>query len=192
MDNIKNENVNKYSNLSAKLEAVLFTHGEPVAVSRLAELVDASDTEVEEGLKELLNALESQDRGISLMLSDGKAVLTTLPALGELVKKLTNEELDSELTPASLETLSLIAYLGPVSKAEIEYIRGVNSSFILRSLMVRGLVGKVANKERPGSFVYNVTFDFLRHMGVGSPEELPDRDKYKNLLKDLATNKNDQ
>ena len=76
--------------------------------------------------------------------------------------------------------------MGPVTRAEIEFIRGVNSSFILRNLMVRGLIAKEADKERAGSFVYRATFDFLRHVGVSRAEELPEFAKYRDLIRNIS------
>jgi len=173
-------------NITAKLEALLFVHGEPMKISRLAELIGTSVEEVNAGLAVLSESLNSPGRGLLLMTSEGKAMLVTKPDLGDAVKALTTEELDSELTPASLETLSLTAYLGPVTRAEIEFIRGVNSSFILRNLMVRGLIAKEADKERAGSFVYRATFDFLRHVGVSRAEELPEFAKYRDLIRNIS------
>lgn len=184
MDNLNNNR----SEVSAKIEALLFVHGEPMKTSRLAELTGASIEEVDAGLAALSEKLNSPDMGLALMVSEGKAMLVTKPELAEQVKVLTTEELDSELSPASLETLSLIAYLGPVTRAEIEFIRGVNSSFILRNLMVRGLVAKEADKDRPGGFVYRATFDFLRHVGASSQEELPEFAKYRDLIRNISQN----
>ena len=186
MEDIQNNNSTKDMNISAAIEALLFVHGEPMKVSRLVTMLGVSIEEVNTGLASLSESLNSSGRGLSLMVSDGKAMLVTKPELGELVKTLTSEELDSELTPASLETMSLIAYLGPVSRAEIEFIRGVNSSFILRNLMVRGLVSKDADKERSGNFVYRPTFDFLRHVGAGNQEELPEFAKYRDLIRNIS------
>ena len=91
-------------NITAKLEALLFVHGEPMKISRLAELIGTSVEEVNAGLAVLSESLNSPGRGLSLMTSEGKAMLVTKPDLGDAVKALTTEELDSELTPASLET----------------------------------------------------------------------------------------
>ncbi|MCR4260900.1 MAG: SMC-Scp complex subunit ScpB [Candidatus Colwellbacteria bacterium] len=172
-------------NLEAKIEAVLFVHGEPMKVKRLASLVKASDLHVEEALNVLKEKFKSEDRGLDLMRSKDEVQLVTTAELTDIVEKLTKEELDTKLTPAALETLSIIAYLGPCTRALIDYIRGVNSAFMLRSLMVRGLVERGEDKEKTGGYVYQITFDFLKHMGVSTSSELPEYEKYAALSKTL-------
>lgn len=173
--------------LAAAIEAILFVYGEPVKLKRLAEVLGVDITAVQETIGRLSEDMASKRRGINISVLDDKVALLTKPHLHETIKEIVKEELDSELTPASLETLSIVSYLGPVSRAEIDYIRGVNSSFILRNLMVRGLIQREPDKGRAGSFLYNVTFDFLKHVGVGSPSELPEFQKYKDLMKSFTT-----
>ena len=108
--------------------------------------------------------------------------LATKPDLAWLGQKLVQEEFKEELTPATLETLSIIAYLGPVARSTVDYIRGVNSSFILRALLVRGLVTRHFQEARKNTFEYKVSFNFLKHLGLGKIEELPEFEKYKNIL----------
>ena len=168
--------------LEAKLEAFLFLHGEPVKVEKLAKELGVKSEEIREALDLLSHRLkEAEDRGLELIVSDDRAQLTTKADLKPLTSKLVAEELDTPLTPASLETLAIVAYLGPCSRALIEYIRGVNSTFILRSLMIRGLVERTPDPDRTNAFLYRTSFDFLRHIGVSRPEELPDYDKYRKL-----------
>ncbi|OGY59612.1 MAG: SMC-Scp complex subunit ScpB [Candidatus Colwellbacteria bacterium RIFCSPLOWO2_01_FULL_48_10] len=185
--------INNKITIAAQIEALLFVHGEAMKIKKLAELLAVTEEEVQTGLAELSGTLNGGGRGLSLIISGDRAMLVTKPEMGELVKRIVSEELDSELSPASLETLSIVAYMGPISRAEIDYIRGVNSSFILRNLSVRGLVAKEASKDpfdklragKPatGNFVYSATMDFLRHVGVGSPQELPEFQKYRDIVK---------
>lgn len=172
-------------NLEAKIEAVLFVHGEPIKIKRLASLIKATESQLEKTLDTLKDKLQSEDRGLDLMRSKDEVQLVTTAELTDIVEKLTKEELDTKLTPAALETLSIIAYLGPCTRALIDYIRGVNSAFMLRSLMVRGLVERREDKEKTGGYIYQITFDFLKHMGVSTPEELPEYEKYAALSKTL-------
>ncbi len=172
-------------NLKAALEALLFIYGEPTKLKKLAQVLHASTEEVEQALSEMKAGFESGDRGLNLVIHDDEAALVTKPELGEILKQVVKEELDAELTPASLETLSIVAYLGPCSRAEIDYIRGVNSSFILRSLMVRGLVEKKSGPGTGNSPLYQASFDFLRHVGVSSAADLPDYGKYHELVDKL-------
>lgn len=170
-------------NLQAKLEALLFVYGEAVKVRTLAEKLNVSEDSIKEAIRQLQTDLEQENRGLSLAVLDDRTELTTKPSLGPLVRKIIQDEFDSELTAASLETLSIIAYLGPCSRAEIDYIRGVNSSFILRNLAIRGLVERKLDSHRANAFIYNVSFDFLKHMGLSSPQSLPDYEKYRELVK---------
>ena len=174
--------------LIAKIEAVLFVHGEPLKVKRLASLTGASEAQVEKALEDLKNSLSDENRGLDLMKNKDEVQLVTATELTNIVEKLTKEELDTKLTPAALETLSIIAYLGPCTRALIDFIRGVNSAFMLRSLMVRGLVERREDKQKTGGYIYQITFDFLKHMGVSSPEELPEYEKYAALSKTLMQN----
>ena len=180
------DKINK--NLIAKIEAVLFVHGEPLKVKRLASLVGSSEAQVEKALEDLKNILSDENRGLDLMKNKDEVQLVTATELTNIVEKLTKEELDTKLTPAALETLSIIAYLGPCTRALIDFIRGVNSAFMLRSLMVRGLVERREDKQKTGGYIYQITFDFLKHMGVSSPEELPEYEKYAALSKTLMQN----
>ncbi len=176
---------NNVKNLEAKIEAVLFIHGEPMKLKRLASLTKVNEAEIEKALNVIKIRLNDENRGLDLIRSQDEVQLVTASELTNIIEKLTKEELDTKLTPAALEAVSIIAYLGPCTRALIDYIRGVNSAFILRSLMVRGLVERREDKEKTGGYVYQTTFDFLKHMGVSTPEELPEYEKYAALSKTL-------
>ena len=168
------------NNLEAKLEAILFLYGEPIKLKKLAEILGVEQTEVKEAAMSLAKRVnQAENRGLNIIVFDDRVQLTTKPELKSLLTKIANEELDNPLTPASLETLAIIAYLGPCNRSLIEYIRGVNSTFILRSLMIRGLIERHPDPKRANAFVYQVSFDFLRHIGINSPEELPDYGKHR-------------
>jgi segregation and condensation protein B len=170
-------------NLAAQIEALLFVHGEPMKLKRLAELLGLREEELRQELARLAERLQAAgDRGLGLIVANDEVQLVTKPVLAHLVGRLVKEELDSGLTPASLETLAIIAYLGPCSRALIEEIRGVNSSFILRSLLVRGLIERQPDPRRPNAFLYQPSFEFLRHLGLTQVEHLPDYEKYRQLI----------
>jgi segregation and condensation protein B len=169
--------------LQAKIEALLFIYGEPVKIKTLADKLAVSEEVVKETLNQLQNELTETKRGLALILLDDKAQLTTKPSLSSFIEKVIQEELDTELTPASLETLAIIAYLGPCSRAEIDYLRGVNSSFILRNLAIRGLIERKPDPQKINAFSYRISFNFLKHLGIDSLQKLPDYEKYKNLIK---------
>lgn len=168
--------------LKGKLEALLFLYGEPVKISKLADTLGISSSELNSVLGELSKELDDNNRGLDITSLDNRVQLVTKPSLNQLLSKITQEELGSELTPASMEAVAIVAYLGPCRRSLVEHIRGVNSSFILRSLLVRGLVDRKSDPERANAYVYQVTFDFLRHMGVGKIEELPEYEKYREFV----------
>ncbi len=175
-------------NLEAKIEAVLFIHGEPMKLKRLASITKADEVQIGKTLDVIKERLNNENRGLDLIRNEDEVQLVTAPELTDIIENLTKEELDTKLTSAALETLSIIAYLGPCTRALIDYIRGVNSAFMLRSLMIRGLVERREDKEKTGGYAYQITFDFLKHMGVSTPEELPEYEKYAALSKTLMKN----
>ncbi len=166
----------------AELEALLFLYGEPVRFKKLAETLSQKESEIREKLELLKQNLDEGTSGLTLIIYDDRVQLTTKPSLQSLIKKVVEEEMDSGLTPASLETLAIVAYLGPCSRALVEHIRGVNSSFILRSLLIRGLVERSPDPQHPKTYLYQATFDLLRHIGLDALEKLPDYDKYRELV----------
>lgn len=154
------------------IEAILFAAGKPLTVRKLAELVDEKTDKVEDALEVLKERLQEQS---GLMLQEyGKEIeLVTKPEVSEAIKKVVKEEEQGELTRASLEALTILAYRGPMTRPELEQIRGIQSALILRNLMIRGLVEQ-KDDERLGQPTYAVTFDFLKHLGLASVKDLPE------------------
>jgi segregation and condensation protein B len=101
---------------------------------------------------------------------------------------LTKEELTRDLGKAGLETLSIILYQGPISRANIDYIRGVNSQFIVRNLLIRGLIDRVENPKDARSYIYKTTIDLLSHLGISKIEELPEYEQVRKDIDSYATN----
>lgn len=183
-------------NLKSIIEAILFVSDRPVVKKELANLTNVSFEEIDKALEELKNDLEINQRGVCLIVRDDKVQLTTSAEVSLFVKKFLDYELKEELTPAALETLSIISYRGPITKEELDLIRGVNCSIILRHLMVKGLIEE---KEENGKKFYSLTFDFLRWLGLKSEKELPEYEKFHNLeikfpeeisQKNVTTNQN--
>ncbi|MEK7546673.1 MAG: SMC-Scp complex subunit ScpB [Patescibacteria group bacterium] len=166
----------------AELEALLFIHGEPLARKKAWKLLELPEEDFNPLLDEFEKRLAGDGRGLALVRDDEKIQLATKPQFAKLIEGFVKEELSEDLTPASLEALSIIAYLGPVSRSEVDYRRGVNSSFTVRNLMLRGLVERFSAPERPSSFLYKPTFEFFRHLGVKGKEELPDFEKFRGAL----------
>ncbi|HPW34368.1 MAG TPA: SMC-Scp complex subunit ScpB [Candidatus Paceibacterota bacterium] len=167
------------SSLVSALEAVLFIFGEAVDIKKLSNILSVSEEEVLVAAKDLSSQLSSSDRGIMLMEKEGKYMLSTKPQHALLIEKFVTENLKEDLTPAALETLSIVAYFGPLTRAQIDYLRGVNSSFILRSLLIRGLVERKTGKGL--AFNYEVTFDFLKFLGINHVSKMPQYDEYQKL-----------
>lgn len=160
--------------LKAKLESILFISNRPLSIKKLAELTNGAVADVEVTLKELEEQYNSKESGVNLLRVGKEYQLSTAPDASRLARDFVREELTGDLTKPQLETLTVIAYRGPISKPELEQIRGVNCSLILRNLMIRGLVEESAEK---GEIRFNITMDFLRHLGLRSASELPDYEK---------------
>ena len=164
--------------MSARIEAVLFWKAEPVSLKKLASLLEVDLPEIENGLKDLENSL--QGRGLTLVQTDGEVMLGTAKELSALVSQLAKEELSRDLGKAGLETLSIVLYQGPIARADIDYIRGVNSQFILRNLLIRGLVERVDNPKDSRSYLYKTTLELLSHLGLSKITDLPEYEAVRN------------
>lgn len=173
-------------NLTAALESLLFIYGEPMSLIKAAKFLEIKPTELEELVNNLENKLKTDNsRGLRLSRVADQIQLTTKPDFHKLGGKIVKEEIRETLTPAAMETLALVAYSGPIPRSRIDYFRGVNSSYILRNLLVRGLVERQPDPQRPYVFLYNVSFDFLKHLGMAKQEELPEYSKYKEILNNV-------
>jgi segregation and condensation protein B len=173
-------------NLEQKIEAILFFKGEPVSLKKVEDILKVSKEEINEAVLNLKKNLEN--RGVVLTENDNELMLGTAPELSKLIEDLQKEELNKELSKASLETLSIVLYKNGVSRAEIDYIRGVNSSFTLRALSVRGLVEKTVDTKDNRRYIYKPSFELLSFMGVKSIEELPDYAEVSSSLNVAAKN----
>ncbi|MBI5733790.1 MAG: SMC-Scp complex subunit ScpB [Candidatus Kerfeldbacteria bacterium] len=157
--------------LSAELESLLLAVSKPVAYKRLAEVLAINPAEVESALQNLQQTYKQNHSGFSLILNHQEAALVTNPELSQLVEKFVTQEEQGELTKPQLEALTVIAYRGPITKLELEQIRGVNCSLILRNLQIRGLVEELG--EGTINPRYQLTTDCLRFLGINTVRELP-------------------
>jgi len=173
-------------NLEQKIEAILFFKGEPISRKKLSDILKSNQTEINEGIEKLKENL--QNRGIALIEKDDDVTLGTNPELTTLIEDLQKEELNRDLSKAALETLSIVLYKNGATRAEIDYVRGVNSSFTLRALSIRGLVEKTMDEKDNRRYVYKPSFELLSYMGVKSIEELPDYGEVNNSLNVAAKN----
>ncbi|HET8574768.1 MAG TPA: SMC-Scp complex subunit ScpB [Candidatus Paceibacterota bacterium] len=166
-----------FVSVSAKVEAVLFYKNEPVSVEELAETLEISLEEVRTALNELDGLLK--ERGIVLLRTENTVALGTTPGVSALIEKIRKQELSGSLGKAALETLAIVLYRGPISRAEIDYVRGVHSPFILRRLTMRGLVEKIPHPDQKNSYLYQTTVKLLAHLGISRLDDLPEYEKIR-------------
>lgn len=158
--------------LTAQLESVLFVASKPLGLKRLCSVLKADEEAVRAAGLELKAKYALESSGIVLLENNNEWQLTSHPDNKEVTEHFVKMEIAGELTKAQLETLTVISYCGPITKPELEQIRGVNCSLILRNLMIRGL----AKENESGGLLptYEVTMEYVRHLGLSSLSELPD------------------
>jgi len=165
-----------------------------MTISSLASRLKKTESEVAETISELKGHLE-QEHSIAVLSKEDAVSLVTAQKVSDIVEKFAKEEFSGDLSRAALETLTIIAYRGPLRKHEIDYIRGVNSSFIIRNLLVRGLINRVHDKNDSRYYQYSMSSEFLRVLGITSLNELPDypdvEQKLNEFLKESLEPKND-
>ncbi|MEK7462301.1 MAG: SMC-Scp complex subunit ScpB [Patescibacteria group bacterium] len=154
--------------LDVLIEAMLFYQSTPLKKASLRKLFDVSEADFTHAIEQLRSRLEFG--ATRVVETDLEISLTTAPELSEFIESLRKAELKGDIGKAGAETLAIILYREPISRAEIDRIRGVNSSFILRNLLVKGLVERdsVGN-----SYQFRITPELLRHLGVTTKQELP-------------------
>ncbi len=153
-----------------------------MSIKKLTEIFSVSVEEVEQALASLKESLVN--RGLVLVRKDDSVVLGVTGELSPLIESIRKDEITKELSKASLETLSIVLYKNGVSRSEIDYIRGVNSSFILRNLLVRGLIEKIIDQKDSRKILYRPTFDTLSYMGITSIDQLPNYSGVKSQLEE--------
>ncbi len=164
------------TSLTSSIESLLLVSAKPLTYRELAKLTDQETDDIASAVATLQDKYNQSDSGIRLLVNDKQVQLATDPEQTKLIKEYLQSEITGELTRPSLETLTIVAYRQPISKEELEQIRGVNCSLILRNLMIRGLV---ESREAKGGLTtnYSVTIDFLRFLGITKVEELPDYER---------------
>ncbi len=158
--------------IQKQIQALLFWKNEPMTANAIAKVLSL-DLEV---VKEELTKLEAllADQGIVLVQDGEEMMLATSSEVSSFITELEKTERSKELSKAALETLSIILYKGPISRSEIDYIRGVNSQFIVRHLEIRGLIEKEQSHKDARVFLYKTTLDLLAFLGITKREELPE------------------
>lgn len=162
--------------LRPQIQSLLFASPKPLTLRQLVGNLEVSLEEVERELRVLMESMNTEESGIHVVKYPEGYQLVTNPACAKVVERLTKDE-PGELTRPSLETLTVIAYRGPITRPELEAIRGVQCVLILRNLLIRGLIVEREDSAR-GESVYTLSGDTLRYLGVHSEKELPDYEAF--------------
>ena len=163
-------------NLIARLEALLFVAPGTVAPAQLAAALELSVAEIEQGLEALAAEYheKSSERGIRLQRHHGRVQLTTAPQAAAEIERFLGLDASSRLSRAALEALAIVAYQQPVTRPQVDAIRGVNSDGVLKSLLGKGLIQEIGRAEAPGRpILYATTTDFMQYFGLDSLQDLP-------------------
>ena len=155
--------------LKSTIESLLFVSSKPLKTKELAKLLEKSLPEVQTAVDELV--ADKKNSGVIILDNNGEYQMATNSTNSTEVKNFLNAELREKLTDATLEVLAIIVYRQPISKAEIEAIRGVNSQYSVRALLMRGLIEKIPNPSDQRSFLYQTTTEFLQHLGVSTTKD---------------------
>lgn len=168
--------------MKAIIEGILFLSGDDgISIDEIANITNEDKNEIKKVIKELYNDYEDKDRGIRLEYLGEKFKLTTKAEHKEYYAKLVNEE-NNNLSDSTLEVLAIIAYSGPITRIDVDNIRGVNSSYIVRKLLIKGLIEECGRSDAPGRpRIYKVTNRFLDYFGLGSIDELPKIEKKEDV-----------
>ncbi len=159
-------------NLKSKIESILFVASRPLTIKKIAKELKEKESDIQDVIEQIKEKFDNPESGIHLIITGDQVQFSTNSDNAEFVEKFIKSELMGELTRAQLETLTVIAYQEPITRPEIEQIRGVNCAVILRNLMQRGLLGEEGSEALMP--VYRLSVKALQHLGVSSPQELPD------------------
>jgi segregation and condensation protein B len=164
--------------LDVFIEALLFYKATPQNKNKLCKLFDISEEELREGINRLSSRLQSG--GVRLIETDSEIQLSTAPELAEFIESLRKQDLSGDIGKAGAETLSIILYKEPISRVEIDRIRGVNSSFIVRNLLIRGLITRESITGQ--GYQFKVSPKLLQHLGVENKINLPEFPEFMNAI----------
>ena len=165
------------------LEAILFLSGEPLTVKEIGRYLGVDKKEVETIVQSLEASLKQ--RALALLRHGDEVSLVTRPEDSDVASRLAKERLEGDLSRAALEVLSVILWKGEVSRASIDYIRGVNSSFSLRALLLRGLIERRTNPSDSRTYLYRPTADFYKYLGIISSKELPEWQEISSQIQEV-------
>lgn len=187
--------------LKSKIETLLFVSGKPLSINKIGELTGGESADIKKTLNDLTEEYKSRAGGIIIAKNSGKYQMFTSPENAKIVQDFSKSEVTGDLTDPAIETLTIIAYRGPISRPELEEIRGVNCGLIIKNLTIRGLIefqkGKNLKENYDGKRefsseenYYSITFDFLKFLGLNSVDHLPDYEKLSQENITLASEEN--
>ena len=160
------------------IESLLFISGEPMGFKKLAKITSINEGELKLSAGVLAKKYRDENSGLRILIKENKIQMVTAGENSEFVDKFLKADIEGELSRATSEVVSVVAYRGPISRMEIEEIRGVNCSFTLRHLMIRGLIERINKPDDARAYLYKISFNFLKTLGVERVEDLP---KYEEL-----------
>lgn len=175
------QNINMNLPLDAQIESLLFFKGQSLSLKAISNTLRTTEDNVREALEILKEKLEN--RGLQLIINNNEVALVTHAEMSSLIEDLNKEELIKDLSKAALETLSIILYRGPIKRSEVDYIRGVNSQFIIRTLSIRGLITRKQDPNDERAYVYDPSMELLQLLGVGERRELPEYESVEDEIK---------
>ena len=162
--------------IKSKIESLLFISAKPMSTKQFAGLLKKDEKEIRKVCDELVEDYKNSKQGINVIKNNSKYQMVSSPENAKLVQDFIKDETTGELSRPSLETLTIIAYRTTISKIDLDRIRGVNCSLILRNLLLRGLIESKFDKKKNETY-YNVTLDFVRFLGINDVSELPNFEK---------------
>jgi segregation and condensation protein B len=162
------------TDIASAMESLLFVHGESISKKKLLRVLSCSSEDLENAATILRSRYEESSGGIVLLETEDAFALATNPRNAPIISHFIHSDVNTSLSPALLETLSIIAYRHPISRHTIEYIRGVDSSFALRNLLMRGLIERQEDPDDSRMFLYRPSMRFLEGAGISSISELPE------------------
>ena len=171
--------LSRKSNIKSAIESMLFVSGEPLSLRDLSNNLEIKDNIIEEIIKEMMNEYEEKSRGIRLISINGAYQLVTKSENSDYIQKLLKKNKRHSLSQASIESLAIIAYKQPITRIDIDEIRGVKSESAIQKLVEKGLIKDIGRLEVPGRpILYGTTDEFLRQFGLKTIKELPSLDLY--------------
>lgn len=175
------------------IESLLFAAGEPLKLKDISSIIECSNEVTSKLMKEMISIYKAQDRGIKLIVLNDSYQLVTKKENSDYVQKLLKINSRQTLSQASLETMAIIAYKQPITRVEIDEIRGVKSDRAVNTLIEKKLITDCGRKEVPGRpILYSVTDEFLRCFGISETSELPNLDQLVNMFKETFTDQSEE